>query len=49
MNKPQGVLTYCHNGVPDLEIFRAYCDAIDAAYKRGLRDGKKQRKEKDDV
>lgn len=39
--RPADYLTYTHAGVPDLEIFLNYFRALDEAYKRGVRDGKK--------
>lgn len=37
-----GVLTYSTGGVSHLEIEKRYAAALEAEYRRGLRDGKKE-------
>lgn len=43
--KPNGILTFTTNGVPHLEIERKYAEALETAYRRGLKDGKKHRED----
>lgn len=42
---PSGVLTFTHHGIPDIQILQDHYAALDAAYRRGVKDGRTSSKD----